>query len=211
MKIAIVIDQDLPIDEEGITEYINQYSGDVELQVTSVRRANYGIGADWMVALTEIQILIEATAAVYAFFRLPYTVQQFPKQLQAWKDLITEVRSFFSYVENKYTIASYPFQAVIVEAVDHLLYQNPDATKIELHSFCEVGTYHGGLIQYPATYDNSCLLYYSCAFKIEFKNRTIASFQIWDSQKRLVSLANVNWDPRMGRMENQDIRHEMEK
>lgn len=204
MKIAIRIDQDRPIDEVGIRQHINSYSDSI--RVTSISHADYGIGASWGVGLVDIETIGSAVLAAYGIFKLPHSIKQLPKQLEAWKELCVEMRSFISHVERRDPIASFPVEVIIVEAIDYMMLQNPDAIKIELHSLNEIGTYTGGAYCDQITYENSSIVYYFLTFRVEFKGNTIISFQLWDSQKRFLSLTNANWDPRTSAASNKDIR-----
>ena len=202
VKLTLRVNPELPIDERGISEYINQYSGECEVKVESVKRANYGIGADCSVALVDIRAIFELAAGVYAVFKLPYAIQQLPKQIDAWKKLNGMVRSIFVHVEGKYKVAAYPIEAIIVDATDYLMNQISEAVAIDL-LFAQVkGTYHGGLLEQPATYDNSRLVYYGIVFKVSIGRSNYLHCHIWDSQKHLLAKAIIDFDQPRNEDEN---------
>jgi len=204
VKIAIRVDQDQPMDEAVIRAHINSYSKSI--RVTSISHADYGIGASWGVGLVDIEAIGSALLAAYGFFKLPHSIKQLPKQLEAWKELCAEMRKFLSHIETKESVASFPVQAIIIDAIDYVILQNPDAIKLELHSLNEIGSCSGGLNSDQVTYENSSIVYYNLVFRVEFKGNSFISFQLWDSQKRLLSLTNANWDPRISSTGNKDIR-----
>lgn len=204
MKIAIRIDQDQPIDEAGIRQHIDSYSDSI--RVTSISHADYGIGASWGVGLVDIETIGSAVLAAYGIFKLPHSIKQLPKQLEAWKELCSEIRSFLGHIETRDSIVSFPVPVIIIEAIEYMMLQNPDAIKIELHSLNEIGTCSGGLNYDQVTYENSSIVYYNLVFRVEFKSNSFISVQLWDSKKRLLSITNANWDPRISFTGNKDIR-----
>lgn len=188
-KFALRIDQDLDFPSEEIIELVKELNG---WEVESVERKNYGIGADFMVALTAISTALGIVRGIDTIIKLPDTIKKINDYIENWEEVSFQYNKLVSHITSKFDIVSYSLHCAFSLALDDLTEKGYDVQKASLIKSHEFSCHTCYPPDYPRNFDHSGLTYYT----IVIEAGDYYHYYLINSKLEIITYKALHSDPR---------------